>query len=131
MYALAQCYETGDGTIPSTKQAFEWYQKAAGEGIAEAYQKLANCYIYGIGTMANSKNAIESINMALALEYNCDFLFTKGELFSVLKDRQNSIKIYNEINKACPKYFDNTSAKNRNTNFFKYIERMKMLNLIQ
>lgn len=50
--ALGFAYALGEGasTKPDPRQAFEWFKKAADQGVVEAQFKVAFCYDKGLGT---------------------------------------------------------------------------------
>ena len=52
-------YYLGKGIEKNYKKAFEWYEKVASQGFADAQYNLGNMYYYGEGVEKDSKKAIE------------------------------------------------------------------------
>lgn len=61
MYYLANCYASGSGITKDTKEAFEWYNKAAELGDCDAMYKLGVCYMSGTGAAIDIKMAVNGI----------------------------------------------------------------------
>ena len=66
---LGYLYEIGRGVARNTQKAFEWYEKAAENGNAQAIHNLAVCYKLGIGTEPDEERANELFEEA----ENCRF----------------------------------------------------------
>lgn len=49
MFHLGRAYETGDGVVPDTAQAMQWYEKAANLGYSLAKVEIGRHLFYGIG----------------------------------------------------------------------------------
>lgn len=60
-YQLGRIYETGgDGELPPNQAlSFEWYARAAQEGIPEAENNLGSCYFFGRGVGNDFEKAFQ------------------------------------------------------------------------
>jgi len=58
---LGRCYALGDGVRQDSERAFEWFEKAADNGLPVAQCNLAHCYLRGEGTPIDYGKAIHYI----------------------------------------------------------------------
>ncbi len=61
-------FENGVGVTPNYTTAFNWYKKAAEEGLPEALFRLGTCYETGFGTKTNPQEAIAAFEKASDLK---------------------------------------------------------------
>ena len=59
MFNLGVCYYNGQGVTQDYKKAFEFYQRAADNGDADAMFNVGNCYYFGRGVTQDYNKAIE------------------------------------------------------------------------
>lgn len=59
MVFLAEAYSGVKGIPEDLKESFEWYNKAAKLGSADAQYNLGKCYENGKGTRKNTRKALE------------------------------------------------------------------------
>lgn len=85
MCHLAKCYEHGYGVRPSTRNAVEWYTKAAEKGNEAAAFEMARRYAAGEGVKPDAKKAVEMYT-ALAEEGNKAALYELGSIYYRNKD---------------------------------------------
>lgn len=75
----------------------------------------------GKGVAKNKKKAFEMIDKALEIEgSDVEFLDANGELYSMIGDADNALKIWDEIVKSEPEY------EKKNTAFVQYIRKIKV-----
>jgi TPR repeat protein len=81
-YELASCYNAGDcdGVRQDNVNAFEWYEKAATQGNADAQFNLGVAYEYGQGGQQDYVRACEWYEKA-ATQGNADAQFKLGVLY--------------------------------------------------
>ena len=63
-YARGRMYATGKGVPQDAAKAFEWYQKAAAQGNADAQTRLGDMYALGAGVPKNYAKAAECYRKA-------------------------------------------------------------------
>ena len=78
MFALDKCVKK------DIKKAFEWYEKAASQGLAEAQNNLGSMYYYGEGVEKDSKKAFVWYEKAASqgfadAQYNLGNMYYYGE----------------------------------------------------
>ena len=57
-------YLLSESDPPRATESFEWFLKAASEGVPTAMQMVGYCYMRGIGTERNDDEARKWLNMA-------------------------------------------------------------------
>ena len=79
-------YEQGEAVTQDYKQAFDWYQKAASQGLAGAQYQLGHMYYKGQGVKQNYVRAYMWSNLAAAKSHN--FALKLRELVSAQMTQQ-------------------------------------------
>ena len=74
-YNLAWMYENGHGVTQDSKQAFDWYLKAALQGDAMAEYTIGKMYLYGKGIKQDQSQAQLWLDKACdkATNMRCDY----------------------------------------------------------
>ncbi len=96
-YAIGEMFEKGKGTTKNTKQAFEWYHKAAKKNDKKAAYKVGRAYLEGKGVSRNYKKAHDwfrsSANQKyVRAEYYLGALYENGQ--GVSKNYSEALKWY-------------------------------------
>lgn len=79
---LAQCYLHGEGTYYDEKAAFQWYRKAALQGVPKAQMMVAFSYFDGIGVKKNKLLARAWLHATLK---NKDFIARQRDKQNVME----------------------------------------------
>ena len=90
--------------------------------------RLGFCYIIGIGTTKDENKAFEAINQAIKSstgKERCSYLDAKGELYSIIGNSKNALKVYEQIVNIDAQFYPNYIAKNGETAFYKYVMQLK------
>lgn len=120
-WLVGNCYNYGQGTERDYKKAFYWYQKATEQHLGDAYNALAYCYIWGHGINKNETKAFETINKAIELApNNLDYKDTKGELYSIVGEKEKALAIFDEIIKIEPSYFKGVDSQ-----LYQYVKKVR------
>lgn len=118
---VGNCYCNGLGTKQDYKKAFYWYEKAAEQNLFDAYNELAYCYAWGRGTNKDEAKAFEMINKAIKNDpNNLNYKDTKGELYSIVGEKEKALEIFDEITKIEPSYF-----KGVNSQLYHYVKKIR------
>lgn len=87
-YQLGTIYETGVGEdLPADQvQSFEWYTRAAKEGIPEAENNLGSCYFFGRGVGIDYEKAFHLYKSSAEkgnseAEMNVGICYAAGKMF--------------------------------------------------
>lgn len=67
--AFGKCLLFGWGVEQSDARAFEWFEKAAGQGHEIAKMYKGHCLLYGIGTQTDERQGYELLDAALNYNY--------------------------------------------------------------
>ncbi len=68
-YKLGVCYEEGDGVLPNSQLAIEWFKKAEAQGHVLASYKLATAYAFGVNTDQDFEKAMPHYEQAASAEH--------------------------------------------------------------
>ena len=68
-YELGVMYHNGDSVPKEDARALEWFQKAAGQGLAEAQYTLNDMYYYGLGVARDYTRAAQWARKAAAQDF--------------------------------------------------------------
>lgn len=101
-WRIGMLHEYGKGVEKNEKVAFEWYEKAAAQGLAEAQCSLGNTYENGLGVEKDLKKAFElyrqSAEKGLASAQNTlGTCYAKG--LGVTRDLEEAFKWFQEAAK--------------------------------
>lgn len=119
-YEVAFFYNKGEGVKQNYAQAVKWYSAAMEQNYAWAYNAMAYLYMNGTGVPKNTQKAFEMINKAIELEPNeINFYDTKGELYTIMGDRDNALKMWERIIAEEPDF------KNADTPFVRYMQKIQ------
>lgn len=66
-YQMGLMLEQGQGTEANLTEAFKWYQKAADQGVADAYFAVGQIYSRGVAVPRDSVKAYASFDVASTL----------------------------------------------------------------
>lgn len=123
-FIVGNCYRDGQGTQQDYKKAFYWYEKAAEQNLLDAYNALAYFYIQGSGINKDEAKAFEMINKAIELDpNNLNYKDTKGELYSIVGEKEKALAMLDEISKTDPSFF-----KNANSQLYQYAKKVRGVN---
>lgn len=123
--ADAQCnvgfsFSTGKGVQQNYVQAAKWYSAAMEQNYAWAYNNMAYLYINGTGVTKDVKKAFEMVGKAIEIEPdNLSFYDTKGELYSIIGDKENALSVWNLI------ITKDKEFQKEDTPFAQYIQKMQ------
>lgn len=113
-----------DGIKQDYTQAVKWYSAAMEQNFAAAYNDMAYLYMNGTGVSKNTEKAFEMIDKAIELEpENINFYDTKGELYSIMGDKDNALKMWELIIAKEPDF------KNEETPFARYMQKIQNSNV--
>lgn len=119
-YNVGVCYSKGKGVKQDYEQAVKWYSAAMEQNYAWAYNNIAYLYINGTGVPKNIQKAFEMVDKAIEIEPdNIQFYDTKGELYTIMGDRNNALKMWQQIVTKQPDF------ENKNTPFVQYMLKIQ------
>lgn len=78
---IGEMYEYGQGVDRDLTSAFDWYNKAAAQGLLSATHNLARSYNFGTGTAVDYQKA-ETLYREAAAQGNSDSMFFLGTLYA-------------------------------------------------
>lgn len=104
---IADCYQHGKKNY---KQAFEYYQKAIGEGISQAYNDIAYLYAEGKGVGQNFQKAHEMVDLAISKDLNNpNFYDSKGEIYLMEGKTDKAREMWNKVLQLNPQAIESNS----------------------
>lgn len=119
-YSVGLLYSKGDGIKQDYAQAVKWYSAAMEQNHAWAYNNMAYLYMNGTGVPKNTQKAFEMVDKAIELEPDkINFYDTKGELYTIMGDKDNALKIWQQIIAKEPNF------KNEDTPFVQYMQKIQ------
>ena len=97
-YQVGLFFSKGKGVQQDYVQAVKWYSAAMAQNNAWAYNDMAYLYINGTGVVKNVQKAFEMIDNAIKIDpNNLNFYDTKGELYSIIGDKEKALEVWNFI----------------------------------
>ena len=97
-YNLGLYFSEGKGVQQNYAQAVKWYSAAMVQNYAWAYNNMAYLYINGTGVVKNVQKAFEMVDNAIKIDpNNLQFYDTKGELYSIIGDKEKALEVWNFI----------------------------------
>lgn len=118
-YSVAYCYAHGDGVKQDYTVAVKWYREAMENGSSLAYNNMAYLYMAGNGVEKSVEKAFEMIDTAIELEpENINYYDTKGELYSMIGDKEGAFSMWKMILSIDPDF-------SKDTPFVKYMQDNK------
>lgn len=97
-YNLGLYFSKGKGVQQNYAQAVKWYSAAMVQNYAWAYNNMAYLYINGTGVVKNVQKAFEMVDNAIKIDpNNLQFYDTKGELYSIIGDKEKALEVWNFI----------------------------------
>lgn len=83
-YCIGERNPITDAANEDRRSAFEWFQKAAGQGSVEALYELSGCYLHGEGTLPFPVKARELLEQAanagyMPAQYDFGMLYLYGK----------------------------------------------------
>ena len=100
MIRLSKCY-ADDGDVQNPEKAFQWMQKAAETGDAQALCELGYYYVKGVGVQADTKQGLEYFERSA--QKKGSGLFALGECY------RDGVGVTQDLQKAL-EYFQQSSA---------------------
>lgn len=120
-YAASQLgwnYYAGKGVKQNYEEAYKYFKYLADNNMPDGYNGLSYLYMYGLGVNKDLDKAMAMIDKAIEISNNSPrYLDSKGELYAIMGDQENAKKLYNEIIKTNPTYYENVQ-----TTLTKYIK---------
>lgn len=108
-YSVAYCYAHGNGVKQDYVVAVKWYREAMDNGNALAYNNMAYLYMAGKGVEKSVDKAFEMIDIAISLEpENVNYYDTKGELYSMIGDKNGAFEMWEKILSINPDFSEDT-----------------------
>lgn len=108
-YSVAYCYSHGNGVKQDYAVAVKWYREAMENGDALAYNNMAYLYMAGNGVEKSVEKAFEMIDVAIGIEpENVNYYDTKGELYSMIGDKNGAFEMWEKILSINPDFSEDT-----------------------
>ena len=115
---LGWSYYMGEGVKQNYGEAYKYFKDAADNNIPGGYNGLSYLYMYGFGVNKDLDKAMTIIDKAIELSNNSpQYIDSKGELYAIMGDQENAKKMYNEIVKTNPTFYEKAQ-----TTLTKYIK---------
>jgi len=96
-YRLGWKYKTGQGAERDLEKAFRWFEKAAGQGHAEAQFETGKCYEFGEGVKEDVSEAVRWFEKA-AMQGHAEAQFYLGGLYwfgeGFEKDEEKALNLW-------------------------------------
>ena len=86
-YMVGIMLEQGQGTEPDARSAFDWYMRAARQGIADAYFALGQIYYRGVAVPKDMIQAMVAFDVAARLGHSVSGDW-RGMVSNVLNEEQ-------------------------------------------
>lgn len=113
-YAASQLgwnYYTGDGVKQNYEEAYKYFRYVADNNMPEGYNGLSYLYMYGLGVNKDLDKAMAMIDKAIEISNNSPrYIDSKGELYAIIGDQENAKKMYDEIMKKNPTFYENSQS---------------------
>lgn len=113
-YAASQLgwnYYTGNGVKQNYEEAYKYFRYVADNNMPEGYNGLSYLYMYGLGVNKDLDKAMAMIDKAIEISNNSPrYIDSKGELYAIIGDQENAKKMYDEIMKKNPTFYENSQS---------------------
>lgn len=113
-YAASQLgwnYYAGNGVKQNYEEAYKYFRYVADNNMPEGYNGLSYLYMYGLGVNKDLDKAMAMIDKAIEISNNSPrYIDSKGELYAIIGDQENAKKMYDEIMKKNPTFYENSQS---------------------
>lgn len=108
---LAWNYYAGKGVKQNYEEAYKYFKYLAENNMPEGYNGLSYLYMYGLGVNKDLDKAMAMIDKAIEISNNSPrYIDSKGELYAIIGDQENAKKMYDEIMKKNPTFYENSQS---------------------
>lgn len=108
---LAWNYYAGKGVKQNYEEAYKYFKYLADNNMPDGYNGLSYLYMYGLGVNKDLDKAMAMIDKAIEISNNSPrYLDSKGELYAIIGDQENAKKMYDEIMKKNPTFYENSQS---------------------
>lgn len=113
-YAASQLgwnYYAGNGVKQNYEEAYKYFRYVADNNMPEGYNGLSYLYMYGLGVNKDLDKAMALIDKAIEISNNSPrYIDSKGGLYAIIGDQENAKKMYDEIMKKAPTFYENSQS---------------------